>query len=129
LGDVDSDFYTIRNYEETSVKELPTRVRQPLTAGQVLLANSGTNMGTPTQPVAVVPSELDGALCTNALTALAFPDAPLYWAMCLKHPLVLEQIAGLASGSTQPYLNKRDLDDLLLPVLAAVWREEFHQRA
>ena len=129
LGDVDPDFFTIRSHEEASVADLPSRVRQPLAADQVLLANSGRSLGTTAQPVAVAPAELDGALSTNALTVLTFPDAPFYWALCLKHPWVLVQIAGLVSGSMQPYLNKRDLDGLLVPVLANVWREDFHQRA
>lgn len=129
LGDVDAKLFTVRSFEEACFADLPARVRQPLATGQVLLANSGHSLGTEAQAVAVVPADLDGALSTNALTALSFQDAPYYWAMCLKHPLVLAQVAGRVSGSTQPYLTKKDLDDLLLPVLASVWREDFHRRA
>jgi restriction endonuclease S subunit len=129
LGNLDLEFFTIGSHEESTVAELPARVRQPLSANQVLLANNGYNLGTVMQPVVVVPERLDGALSTNALTALIFPDNPFYWAMCLKHPLVLAQIASSVSGSIQPYLTKQDMDNLLLPVLADAWRDDFQLRA
>ncbi|MBK1618663.1 hypothetical protein CKO42_09500 [Lamprobacter modestohalophilus] len=39
-----------------------------------------------------------------------------------------EQLRLLSSGSTQCFVSKRDLDELLIPVLGQVWREDFEDR-
>jgi hypothetical protein len=46
----------------------------------------------------------------------------------LAHPQVRQQLRLLASGSVQRFVNKRDLDELLVPVLGEVWREDFEVR-
>jgi len=46
----------------------------------------------------------------------------------LSHPIVRRQLRLLASGSVQRFVNKRDLDQLLIPVLGDIWRQDFELR-
>ena len=128
-ADMDSQFLTFNCHRTCYGKDLPPRVRLPLQEYQVLLLASGQNIGTTKQPVAVVEPELDGCIASNAFVALNFIETPIYFAMLLRHPLVLTQIRALSSGATIPFLSKKIIKELKIPVLGAIWREDFDQRA
>ncbi|QTA78429.1 Type I restriction endonuclease domain-containing protein [Desulfonema limicola] len=129
ISDIDPQYFTFSNVHRSCVKDLPYRIRVPLQAYQVLVLASGTNLGTNLHPVAVVEPELDGCLASNAFFALEFKDTPIYYGLVMRHPLVLEQIRGMVSGTGVSSVNKKQLQNLLLPVLGEVWRNDFNDRA
>ncbi len=128
-ADIDSKFLTFSQWRTCMGKDLPPRVRLPLQEYQVLLLASGQSIGTHKQPVAVVEPELQGCMASNAFLALEFSKTPIYFAMVLRHPFVLGQLRALSSGGTIPFLSKKIIKNLKVPVLGGIWREDFNQRA
>jgi hypothetical protein len=102
-------------------------MRQPLSAGDVLLCTTGSG-----QQIAY----LDEALTVQSIpvlgsatfTALRFRETPRFYAVALSHPVVRRQLELLSAGTIQRFVNKRDLDELLVPSLGIVWREDFEMR-
>lgn len=128
-SDIDPRSFLFRNVRCGKVKDLPARIRLPIQAYQVLMLASGSNLGSPNHPVAIVRPELDGCLASNTFLALEFDETPLYYGMMLKHPVVLAQIYRLAVGDVVSILRKRDVANLKIPVLGQVWRQDFNDRA
>jgi hypothetical protein len=129
VSDIDAQYFTFRQTHKTQLKELSDRVRLPLQADQVLVLASGSNLGSEDHPVAVVESELDGCLTSNAFLALEFKDTPLYFGLIMRHPLVLAQLQALASGSVVQSIKKEEFKNLVLPVLGSIWRQDYNDRA
>ncbi len=102
-------------------------MRQRLEVGDVLLCTTGSG-----DQVAYLDEELgrevQPLLGSATFTALRFHETPRVFAVALAHPLVRTQLRLLSSGSVQRFVNKRDLDELLVPVLGQVWREDFETR-
>ena len=128
-SDIDPKSFLFRRLRTALAKDLPSRIRLPLQAYQVLLLASGSNLGTPAHPVAVVDAKLNGGFASNAFLALDFNETPIYYAIALKHPIVLEQIRRMAVGAVVSTLRKKDLVHLRIPILSAVWRQDFNDRA
>ncbi len=128
-SDIDPQSFLFRRIRSALAQDLPSRIRLPLQAYQVLLLASGSNLGTPAYPVAVVDAKLNGGFASNTFLALDFHETPIYYAIALKHPLVLEQIQRMAVGTVVSTLRKKDIIHLRIPVLSAVWRQDFNDRA
>lgn len=128
-SDIDPRSFLFRRVRSALAKDLPSRIRLPLQAYQVLVLASGSNLGTPTHPVAVVDAKLNGGFASNAFLALDFDETPIYFAIALKHPVVLEQIRRMAVGVIVSTLRKKDIIHLRIPILRAVWRQDFNDRA
>ena len=67
-------------------------------------------------------------LGSATFTALRFHETPRFYAVALAHPIVRKQIQHLSTGTVQRFVNKRDVDELLVPSLGLVWREDFDAR-
>lgn len=128
-SDIDLQSFLFRRVRAAITQELPSRIRLPLQAYQVLILASGSNLGTPSHPVAIVEAQLDGGFASNAFLALDFNETPIYFGIALKHPVVLEQIRDMAVGANVSTLRKKDIIHLRIPVLSAVWRQDFNDRA
>lgn len=129
ISDIDPHYYTFTNVHKGYVKNLPYRIRAPLRANQVLMLASGSNLGTASHPIAVVEPELDGCLGSNAFLALEFKETPIYYGLVMRHPLVLAQLRGVSSGAAIAFINKRQIQNLLIPSLGAIWRHDYNDRA
>lgn len=126
-GDVNEGTFLVEGGEHSPILDLSSRMRQRLEVGDVLLCTTGSG-----DQVAYLDEELGRSgqpiLGSATFTSLRFNETPRVFAVSLAHPLVREQLRLLSSGSVQRFVNKRDLDDLLVPVLGQVWREDFEAR-
>lgn len=125
--DVNEGTLLVEGGEHRPVSDLSSRMRQHLEVDDVLLCTTGSG-----EQVAYLDEELGRSgqpiLGSATFTSLRFNETPRVFAVSLAHPLVREQLRLLSSGSVQRFVNKRDLDDLLVPVLGQVWREDFEAR-
>ena len=125
--DVNERTFLVEGAEFHGLDELSSRMRQRLQVGDVLMCTTGAG-----DQVAYLDDEVGHGehpiLGSATFTALRFTETPRVFAVTLSHPLVREQLRLLSSGSVQRFVNKRDLDELLVPVLGQVWREDFEAR-
>jgi len=128
-SDIDQQSFLFHRVRSANAQDLPSRIRLPLRSLQVLLLASGSNLGTPSHPVAIVDPTLDGAYASNTFLALEFRETPIYFGIVLKHPIVLNQLHRIASGAVVTTLRKKDVINLQIPVLSIVWRQDFNDRA
>jgi hypothetical protein len=128
-SDIDPQSFLFRRVRSAMAQELPSRIRLPLQAFQVLVLASGSNLGTPAHPVAIVDPQLEGGFASNAFLALDFDETPIYYGIALRHPVVLDQIRRMAVGAVVSTLRKKDIVHLRIPILSSVWRQDFNDRA
>lgn len=125
--DVNQATLLVEGARPRPLSELSSRMRQRLQLGDVLLCTTGDG-----DQVAFLDDEVadsDHALLASAtFTVLRFSETPRVFAATLRHPLVRAQLRLLSSGSVQRFITKRDLDELLVPVLGRTWREDFETR-
>jgi hypothetical protein len=125
--DVNESTFLVEGGELRPLSNLSSRMRQRLEVGDVVLCTTGSG-----DQVAYLDEDLGRSgqpiLGSATFTALRFHNTPRVFAVTLAHSLVREQLHTLSSGSVQRFVNKRDLDELLVPVLGQVWREDFETR-
>jgi hypothetical protein len=126
-ADINEATFLVEGATRQRFADLSARMRQPLSTGDVLLCTIGAG-----QQIAYLDESLSEAnipiLGSATFTALRFHETPRFYAVALSHSVVREQIGMLATGSVQRFVNKRDLDELLVPQLGSVWREDFEAR-
>jgi len=126
-NDINESTFLVEGAQPARLGDLSSRMRQPLAIGDVLLCTTGQG-----EQIAF----LDDLIETNdrpilgsaTFTALRFFQTPRFYSIALAHPVVRLQLRQLSSGAVQRFVNKRDLDELLLPTLGTVWREDFDTR-
>ena len=125
--DVNEATFLVEGAPERTLRDLSARMRQPLAVGDVLLCTTGAG-----QQVAFLDKALEEyglpLLGSATFTALQFTETPRFFAVALTYPLVRIQLNLLMSGSVQRFVNQRALDELLVPTLGSVWREDFDSR-
>ena len=125
--DLNAATFLVESAQQRRLSEVSSRMRQRVQAGDVLLCTTGAG-----EQVAYLDDALgqDGQpiLGSATFTVLRFPETPRVFAVALAHPLVREQLRLFSSGSIQQFVNQHDLDELLVPVLGQVWREDFEAR-
>ncbi len=119
--------FMVEGAEPSRLAELSARMRQPLSVGDVLLCTTGSGRQIAYLDDALGQSRLP-ILGSATFTAFRFTETPRFFAVILSHPVVRSQLDLVASGTVQRFVNKRDLDDLILPCLSLVWREDFDAR-
>lgn len=122
--DISEEFCIVETWQEGKVGNLPPMVKQPIKPGDVLIANTGTHLGTKKHRVIVVPEFYEGELITKSFTALEFGSTPYYWTMVLRHEATLEQIGKFDQGN----LKRKDLLSLKIPCLPYQYRVDFNSR-
>lgn len=127
--------FLVESVEQRRLADLSSRVRQRLQADDVLLCTTGSGDQVAFVDQVLGKTESRGEsrddlplLASATFTILRFFETPRVFAVTLAHPLVREQLRLLSSGSTQRFVTKRDLDELLIPVLGQVWRQDFEDR-
>lgn len=125
--DVNEATFLVEGGEHRPFADLSSRMRQRLKVDDILLCTTGAGAQVAYLDEAV---GLGGhpILGSATFTVLRFLETPRVFAVTLSHPLVRQQLRLLSSGSVQRFVNKRDLDELLVPVLGQVWREDFEVR-
>jgi hypothetical protein len=125
--DINEKSFLVEGASTRRLRDLSSRMRQPLSTGDVLLCTTGAG-----QQIAYLDNSLSDQglpiLGSATFTALRFHETPCFFALSLSHPLVRTQLDLIAVGSVQRFVNKRDLDDLLIPCLSTTWREDFDAR-
>jgi hypothetical protein len=125
--DVNRWTFLVEGADIHKLADLSARMRQPLSAGDVLLCTTGSG-----QQIAYLDEALTGQgipiLGSATFTALRFRETPRFYAVALSHPVVRRQLELLSAGTIQRFVNKRDLDELLVPSLGIVWRGDFETR-
>jgi len=125
--DVNRWTFLVEGAETHKLADLSARMRQPLSPGDVLLCTTGSG-----QQIAYLDEALTAQgipiLGSATFTALRFRETPRFYAVALSHPVVRRQLELLSAGTIQRFVNKRDLDELLVPSLGIVWREDFETR-
>ena len=126
-NDVNDATFLVEGGGHRPLTDLSSRMRQRVDIGDVLMCTTGSG-----NQIAYVDEGLDAGrqpiLGSATFTALRFNETPRVFAVTLSHPLVREQLRLLSSGSVQRFVNKSDVDELLVPVLGQVWREDFEDR-
>lgn len=126
-NDVNDATFLVEGGWPRPLSTLSSRMRQHVDIGDVLMCTTGSG-----NQIAYVDKGLDAGgqpiLGSATFTILRFSETPRVFAVALSHPLVREQLRLLSSGSVQRFINKRELDELLVPVLGQVWREDFEDR-
>lgn len=117
----------VENFEQCALATLSPRMRQPLHPGDVLICTTGSGNQVAFLDSAIVPDNVL-ILGSATFTALHFTKTPRYCAVALTHPVVRRQLECLATGTTQRFVSKKELDALLMPMLSQVWREDFDSR-
>lgn len=125
--DINETSFLVEGARPRRLTELSSRVRQRLAIGDVLVCTTGRGGQVAYLDAALAEGELP-VLGSATFTALRFSETPRFFAVALAHPVVRLQLDHLASGTVQRFINKRDLDDLLVPSLGGVWREDFEAR-
>ena len=126
-NDVNDATFLVEGGRHRPLSTLSSRMRQRVDIGDVLMCTTGSG-----NQIAYVDEGLDAGgqpiLGSATFTTLRFNETPRVFAVALSHPLVRKQLRLLSSGSVQRFINKRELDELLVPVLGQVWREDFEDR-
>ena len=126
-NDVNDATFLVEGGRHRPLSTLSSRMRQRVDIGDVLMCTTGSG-----DQIAFVDEGLDAGgqpiLGSATFTTLRFKETPRVFAVTLSHPLIREQLLLLSSGSVQRFVNKRDLDELLVPVLGPIWREDFEDR-
>jgi len=125
--DVNEITFLVESIDRCRLGDLSSRMRQPLAVGDVILCTTGAG-----DQIAYLDAQLSDSdipiLGSATFTALRFQETPRFYTVALSHPLVRTQLDLLSGGSVQRFVNKRDLDELLVPCLGVVWREDFDAR-
>lgn len=125
--DVNEATFLVERAEPRLVSSLSSRLRQRVQVGDVLMCTTGDG-----DQVAFIDDDAArggrSILASATFTAMRFNETPRVFAAALRHHLVRSQVRLLSSGSIQHFVNKRDLDELLVPVLGQIWREDFEAR-
>lgn len=125
--DINESTFLVEGARPRPLTELSARMRQRLAVRDVLICTTGLG-----EQVAYLDESLAAGdlplLGSATFAALRFSETPRFYAVALAHPVVRAQLHLLSSGAVQRFVNKRDLDELLVPNLGTVWREDFDAR-
>lgn len=111
ISDVDGTTCSVRS-KRITCSEAPSRARKLVRGGDVLVSTVRPERRT----VGVVPSELDGAVCSTGLAVLRVKGiSPLALARLLQSDFVNAQLLRDNSGIAYPVINEDRLLDVVLP--------------
>lgn len=101
----------------------PSRARQRVAKGDVLVSTVRPERGA----VAVVPADLDGAICTTGIVALRTKVVdPFLLACVLRSPYCTAQLSSQATGIAYPTANAKDILSIRIPTALVGMKELAH---
>ena len=117
INDINPTTDEIFNYTELYGAELPSRASYVLHDGDIIVANSGSSIGTPKHAKALIDKEFDGYICTNGFTLMhPVKISPYYLMYFFRTDEFRHQILKLRYGSAIPTINKEDFENILVPL-------------
>lgn len=113
ISSVDSSVKEITAARRVPTQEAPSRARQRVRAGDVLVSTVRPNLNA----VALVPDSLDGSVASSGFCVLR-PRPELLWAMYLFHfvrsPKMVRYLSRLATGASYPAVTEHIIMDAVL---------------
>lgn len=114
LSAVDQEKKIIRESKQVSTKNAPSRARQIVAAGDILVSTVRPNLNA----VAIVPADLDGATASTGFCVLRPRQDVLdsgylfYW---VRNPVFIRNMVSLATGANYPAVSDRIVKGSLMP--------------
>jgi type I restriction enzyme S subunit len=113
IGAVNNDTKRIEGAKEMSPKEAPSRARQRLKAGDVLVSMTRPNLNA----VAHVPEQLDGAISSTGFDVLRSSIASSGWLFCVvRNGDFVRAMSELVQGALYPAVRPRDIRGFRFPL-------------
>ncbi len=113
IGSVDNQRKSIVEPSRVSAKAAPSRARQMLRHGDVLVSLTRPTLNA----VAVVPESLDGSVGSTGFDVLrAIGCEPAWLFAFVRSPSFVERMSGLVQGALYPAVRPRDVRETALPL-------------
>ncbi|WP_141669442.1 restriction endonuclease subunit S, partial [Rothia sp. ND6WE1A] len=115
LSAVDNQKKIITGSKEISVNEAPSRARQLLKSGDVLVSTVRPNLNA----VAIVPTELDNAIGSTGFSVLRADTQKIrndYLFAWVNNPQLVQEMVKLATGASYPAVSDRIVKESLIPL-------------
>lgn len=115
ISSIDSQQKTIVDVREIRRTDAPSRARQRVRFGDVIVSTVRPNLNT----VATVPQDLDEAICSTgfcvlrAQAQLINPEYLFYWT---RHPEFVQRLTRLARGIGYPAVSDNDVYSVSIPL-------------
>lgn len=113
IGSVDREAKTIGTVEPQPSASAPSRARQSVLAGDVLVSMTRPNLNA----VAVVPTDLDGAIASTGFDVLRSIEVVPEWVFAhVRSRTFVDEMTRLVQGALYPAVKSGDVRSSLLPV-------------
>ncbi len=117
ITDINPSTNEIFNFTELYGAELPGRASYILQEGDIIVANSGSSIGTVKHAKALISADFDGYICTNGFTLMhPVKISPYYLMYFFTTKEFKHQILKLRYGSAIPTITKEDFENILVPL-------------
>lgn len=117
ISSIDSEVFTVSlsSVKKYKGKEAPSRAKKSVSVGDILFSTVRPAL----KRIAIVPSELDGAVASTGFTVLK-PDGnkvdPRYLQHIICSGIITEQVTPLARGASYPAVSDSDVFGALVPL-------------
>ena len=113
IGSIDSEEKRIREPKILTVDAAPSRAKQRLKAGDVLVSMTRPNLNA----VAIVPREYDGAVASTGFHVLRATEGtdPLWLYYAVQTQAFISTMCGLVQGALYPAVRPRDIRAFAIP--------------
>lgn len=114
IASIDTEIGQIREVQEIQGADAPSRARQVVHAGDVIVSTVRPTRGA----IAVVPREMDGFICSTGFSILRPRNlvTPEYLHIALRLTTTLEQFDRRSSGSSYPAILNSDILETRIPI-------------
>lgn len=117
ITDINPATDEIFNSSELYGSELPSRASYVLHDGDIIVANSGSSIGTSKHAKALIDKNFEGHVCTNGFTLMCpVKISPYYLMYFFRTDEFRHQILKLRYGSAIPTITKEDFENILVPL-------------
>jgi len=117
ITDINPSTDEIFNSTELYGAELPSRASYILREGDIIVANSGSSIGTSKHAKALVNTDFKGFVCTNGFSVMRpVKISPYYLMYFFRTKEFKHQILKLRYGSAIPTITKEDFENILVPL-------------
>lgn len=118
LTDADEKLSIIKEVHEEEYGKLSNRMRYVVREGEIVTAKGGSATGTKSHATALITSELDGMITTDAFFNLIPRNIDKYYLLfLLKQPVVINQINMFSKGTIYKLVQKQDFERIKIPRL------------
>lgn len=113
IGSIDNQTKKILHPKTLAAKQAPSRAKQSVKAGDVLVSMTRPNLNA----VAIVPAELDGAVASTGFHVLRGTDAEPVWLFyAVQSHRFIDSMCRLVQGALYPAVRPKDIRAFPLPL-------------